>query len=79
MKILKLVFRRESSVRAGRIRAALFAHVVDGKSYTTRQIAARLSISMDAALGRTKRGPFPLTWHALSQQFHPRGKRKEVA
>lgn len=34
----------KSTRRAGLVRAALFAHVVEGKSYTTRQIANRLDI-----------------------------------
>lgn len=57
----------KSTRRAGLARAALFAHVVEGKSYTTRQIANRLDISTGAALERAKRGPFPLTWHSLEQ------------
>ncbi len=57
----------KSTRRAGLVRAALFAHVVEGKSYTTRQIANRLDISTGAALERAKRGPFPLTWASLQQ------------
>lgn len=57
-----------STRRAGLARAALFAHVVEGKSYTTRKIAERLDISVGAALERAKRGPFPLTWAALQQR-----------
>lgn len=57
----------KSTRRAGLTRAALFAHVVEGKSYTTRQVANRLDISTGAALKRAKRGPFPLTWSNLSQ------------
>jgi len=59
---------RDSLRRAGLARAVLFAHVVDGKSYTTAQIARRLGITTDAALGRAKRGPFPLTWDALASK-----------
>ena len=32
----------------------------------TRQISERLGISMGVALTRAMRGPFPLTWSALS-------------
>ncbi|MEG0181984.1 MAG: hypothetical protein RR704_00810 [Stenotrophomonas sp.] len=57
----------KSTRRAGLVRAALFAHVVEGKSYTTRQIASRLGVTTDTALTRAKRGPFPLTWASLQQ------------
>ncbi|HBS63183.1 MAG TPA: hypothetical protein DEB32_10800 [Stenotrophomonas sp.] len=53
--------------RGGHARAAKFAHVVEGRRYTTRQIASRLDVSMGCALERAKRGPFPLTWASLQQ------------
>ena len=35
---------------------------------STAQIARRLGITEHAALGRAKRGPFPLTWDALASK-----------
>lgn len=52
-------------VRAGRAKAALFARVVEGKSYTMRQIANQLGVSMTTADKRVRRGPYPLTWESL--------------
>ena len=48
-------------------RGARFAHVIEGKRVTTRQIADRLGVAPSTALARTKRGPFPLTWAGLSR------------
>ncbi|WP_312321307.1 hypothetical protein [Stenotrophomonas sp.] len=59
--------------RAGLARAALYASVVDGKLYTTAQIAKELGIANSTAWERTKRGPFPLTWEALRKP----GKRRK--
>ena len=59
-------FPAHKVARAGLVRGMRFAHVVEGKSVTTRQIAERLDISMGVALTRAMRGPFPLTWSALS-------------
>lgn len=53
--------------RAGRARAALYARVVEGKSYTMRQIAEQLGFSLTTADSRVKRGPYPLTWENLSK------------
>ncbi len=53
--------------RAGRAKAALYARVVEGKSYTMRQIADELGVSMTTADTRVKRGPYPLTWANLSK------------
>ncbi|MEN1996854.1 hypothetical protein [Stenotrophomonas bentonitica] len=57
----------KSTRRAGLARAALFAHVIDGKSYTTRQVATQLGLSLHGAARRIKRGPYPLTWSTLQQ------------
>ena len=59
---------RAGSRRGGAARAALYAHVVEGQLCTTAQIARRLGITEHAALGRAKRGPFPLTWDALASK-----------
>lgn len=59
---------RDSLRRASLARAATYAHVVEGRLYTTTQIARRLGITVNAALGRAKRGPFPLTWDALASK-----------
>lgn len=48
-------------------RGARFAHVVEGKRVTTREIAARLGVAPSTALARTRRGPFPLTWEGLKR------------
>lgn len=56
---------RMGSRRGGRARAALYAHVIDGKRYSTRQVAERLGVSMSWALERTKKAAHPLTWAAL--------------
>lgn len=58
----------KSTRRAGQARAALFAHVVEGKSYTTAQLSKTLGISHNAAYERALRGPFPLTWAALQSR-----------
>lgn len=55
----------EKTARGGHARGASYAHVVEGRLYTTAQIAKALDISHNAAWERTKRGPFPLTWAAL--------------
>lgn len=60
-------YHRKSCVRAGLTRAALFAHVVDGKRYTTKQVATQLGLSLNGAAKRIKRGPYPLTWSTLQQ------------
>lgn len=52
-------------VRAGRAKAALYARVVEGRSYTMRQIADELDVSKTTADKRVKRGPYPLTWESL--------------
>lgn len=54
--------------RAGLVRAQQFASVIEGKSYTTAQVANRLGVSIKAASRRIKRGPFPLTWSNLRMQ-----------
>jgi len=59
---------RAGSRRGSAAPAALYAHVVEGKNVTTAQIARRLGITEHAALGRAKRGPFPLTWDALASK-----------
>lgn len=53
--------------RAGQARAQLFAHVIEGKRYTTRQVAEILGISHSAAYERIKRRPHPLTWADLQK------------
>ncbi|HHA2711301.1 TPA: helix-turn-helix transcriptional regulator [Stenotrophomonas maltophilia] len=53
--------------RAGLARAQLFAQVIDGKRYTTRQVAEILGVSRSTAYDRIKRGPYPLTWANLSK------------
>ena len=51
--------------RAGLARAQLFAQVIEGKRYTTRQVAEILDVSRSTAYDRIKRGPYPLTWANL--------------
>lgn len=51
--------------RAGLVRAQQFASVVEGKRYTTAQVAKRLGVSLKSASRRIKRGPHPLTWASL--------------
>lgn len=53
--------------RAGRAKAALYARVVEGKSYTMREIAEQLGVSKTTADKRVRRGPYPLTWANLSK------------
>lgn len=53
--------------RGGFSKAARYAHVVDGRQVTTREIAERFGIGRTAALDRAKRGPFPLTWEGLKR------------
>lgn len=57
----------EYARRAGRAKAAKYAHVVEGQLITTRQAADRLGISADAALWRIKHSPYPLTWAGLER------------
>lgn len=54
--------------RAGQARAQLYASVVDGKRYTTVQVAKELGVSRSTAYARIKRGPYPLTWDSLRQK-----------
>lgn len=56
-----------STRRAGLTRAALFAHVIEGKRYTTKQVATQLGLSLNGAVKRIKRGPYPLSWAVLQQ------------
>lgn len=56
---------RMGSRRGGHARAALYASVIDGRLYTTRQIAERLGVHYDTARERIKRAQHPLTWDAL--------------
>ncbi|HIE1458425.1 hypothetical protein VPH47_12645 [Stenotrophomonas sp. WED208] len=67
MRGLNYVYPHRGTIRGGRAKAALFARVVDGKSYTMRQIADELGVSMTTADKRVKRGPYPLTWENLSK------------
>ncbi|MFV7423969.1 hypothetical protein ACNPNN_12950 [Stenotrophomonas geniculata] len=57
--------------RAGQARAQLFAHVIEGKRYTTAQVAEILGVSHSAAYERIKRGPYPLTWANLQKARMP--------
>ena len=57
--------------RAGQARAQLFAHVIEGKRYTTAQVAEILDISHSAAYERIKRRPHPLTWANLQKARMP--------
>lgn len=52
-------------VKAGNAKAALYARVIENKSYTMRQIADELGVSMTTTDARVKRGPYPLTWESL--------------
>lgn len=57
--------------RAGLARAQLFAQVIEGKRYTTRQVAEILDVSRSTAYDRIKRGPYPLTWADLQKARMP--------
>ncbi|WP_282254128.1 hypothetical protein [Stenotrophomonas sp. PS02299] len=57
--------------RAGQARAQLFAHVIEGKRYTTARVAELLDISHSAAYERIKRRPHPLTWANLQKVRMP--------
>lgn len=57
--------------RAGQARAQLFAHVVEGRRYTTAQVSEILDISHSAAYERIKRRPHPLTWADLQKARMP--------
>ncbi|MGH8037161.1 MAG: hypothetical protein ACREPD_05420 [Stenotrophomonas sp.] len=67
IKVGPYKFVGRSNMRAGHARAALYAHVVEGKLVSTAQIAKRVGVSMAAAYDRAKRGPFPLTWSSLEK------------
>ncbi|HEL2957131.1 TPA: hypothetical protein UL931_000328 [Stenotrophomonas maltophilia] len=64
-------YHAKSLRRAGQARAQLFAHVIEGKRYTTSQVAEILDISHSAAYERIKRRPHPLTWADLQQVRQP--------
>lgn len=57
--------------RAGLARAQLYAQVIEGKRYTTAQVAEILGISNDAAYERIKRRAHPLTWASLQKVRQP--------
>lgn len=57
--------------RAGQTHAQLFAHVIEGKRYTTAQVAEILDISHSAAYERIKRRSLPLTWADLQKARMP--------
>jgi FixJ family two-component response regulator len=65
--------------RAGLARAQLFAHVVEGRLLTSRQIAAALGTSIETATIRAKRGPFPLTWASLQLARLPKNDTEKNA
>ncbi|HDS1129582.1 TPA: hypothetical protein QDZ99_003589 [Stenotrophomonas maltophilia] len=65
--------------RAGRAKAALYARVVEGKSYTMRQISDELGVSMTTADTRVKRGPYPLTWESLRMARLPANSKEPQA
>lgn len=65
--------------RAGLVRAQLYAHVIEGKRYTTRQIANQIGTSLQTAWDRTKRGPFPLTWASLKSARLPKSQKEQKA
>ncbi|MBA0416131.1 sigma factor-like helix-turn-helix DNA-binding protein [Stenotrophomonas maltophilia] len=67
MRGLNYKLNHIGTVRGGRAKAALFARVVDGKSYTMREIAEQLGVSKTTADKRVRRGPYPLTWANLSK------------
>ncbi|WP_164136658.1 sigma-70 region 4 domain-containing protein [Stenotrophomonas maltophilia] len=59
MRGLNYKFNHIGTVRGGKAKAALFARVVDGKSYTMREIAEQLGVSKTTADKRVRRGPCP--------------------
>lgn len=63
--------RRKSFRRAGLARAQLYASVIEGKRYTTAQVAEILDVSRSTAYDRIKRGPYPLTWANLMKARLP--------
>ncbi len=65
--------------RAGRAKAALYARVVEGKSYTMRQISDELGVSMTTADTRVKRGPYPLSWESLRMARLPANSKESQA
>lgn len=65
--------------RAGLARARLFAHVVEGKRVTSREIAEVIGTSIDTAATRAKRGPFPLTWASLQCARLPQQNQEQKA
>ena len=56
---------KRAAARAGRATAARYASVIDGRLYTTRQIAERLGVHYDTARERIKKARHPLTWAEL--------------
>ncbi|OEZ02276.1 MULTISPECIES: hypothetical protein [Stenotrophomonas] len=71
--------QREYSRRAGLARARLFAHVVEGKLLTSRQIADVIGTTVGTASTRAKRGPFPLTWASLQSARAPQQSKEQTA
>lgn len=69
--------QREYNRRAGLARARLFAHVVEGKLLTSRQIADVIGTTVGTASTRAKRGPFPLTWASLQSARAPQPKEHQ--
>ncbi|QDL27895.1 hypothetical protein [Stenotrophomonas maltophilia] len=67
MRGLNYELKHIGTVRGGKAKAALFARVADGKSYTMRQITDELGVSKTTADKRVRRGPYPLTWVSLSK------------
>lgn len=65
--------------RAGLARARLFAHVVEGKLLTSREIAETIGTSIETASTRAKRGPFPLTWASLQSARAPQQSKEQTA
>ena len=63
--------------RAGLARARLFAHVVEGKLLTSREIADAIGTSVETASTRAKRGPFPLTWASLQSARAPQQQKEQ--
>lgn len=64
--------------RVGLARARLFAHVVEGKRLTSREIAEVIGTRIETACTRAKRGPFPLTWASLKSARSPSNRRSSA-
>lgn len=79
MTVARTEKQKSYNRRAGLARSRLFAHMVEGKLLTSREIADVIGTTVGTASTRAKRGPFPLTWASLQRARLPKTDTEQTA